>query len=35
MDYIDSEAFYEADAEARIYDQAPDIEKPDVAGIAR
>ena len=31
MDYIDSEAFYEPDAESRIYRDAPDIEKPDVA----
>jgi RNA polymerase sigma factor (sigma-70 family) len=31
MDYIDNEAFYEADAERRIYEEAPDIEKPDVA----
>jgi RNA polymerase primary sigma factor len=31
MDYIDSEAFYEPDAESRIYEQAPVIEKPDVA----
>src|SRR5690349_5446215 len=31
MDYIDNEAFYEADAERRIYQEAPDIEKPDVA----
>ncbi|MCI0362395.1 MAG: sigma-70 family RNA polymerase sigma factor [Phycisphaerales bacterium] len=31
MDYIDSEAFYESDAEARIYHHAPEIEKPDVA----
>jgi RNA polymerase primary sigma factor len=30
IDYIDSEAFYKADAEAQIYDQAPEIEKPDV-----
>lgn len=31
MDYIDSEAFYESDAEERIFDKAPAIEKPDVA----
>lgn len=31
MDYIDSDAFYAPHAEARIYDQAPTIEKPDVA----
>jgi RNA polymerase primary sigma factor len=31
MDYIDNEAFYEADAETRIYKDAPPIEKPDVA----
>jgi RNA polymerase primary sigma factor len=31
MDYIDSEAFYEPDAEKRIYEDAPPIEKPDVA----
>lgn len=31
MDYIDSEAFYEAGAENRIYKEAPEIEKPDVA----
>lgn len=30
MDYIDNPEFYKADAEARIYDRAPDIEKPDV-----
>ncbi len=31
MDFIDSEEFYEPDAEFRIYDEAPDIQKPDVA----
>jgi RNA polymerase sigma factor (sigma-70 family) len=31
MDFIDSEAFYEPDAEKRIYEDAPPIEKPDVA----
>ena len=30
MDFIDSEAFYEPDAEKRIYQDAPPIEKPDV-----
>jgi RNA polymerase primary sigma factor len=30
IDYIDSEEFYRADAEQRIYDEAPPIEKPDV-----
>jgi len=30
IDYIDSEEFYRADAEKRIYDDAPPIEKPDV-----
>ncbi len=29
MDYIDSEAFYEEDAERKIYEEAPDIQKPD------
>src|SRR2546423_1598701 len=31
MDYIDSEAFYQPDAEKRIFQEAPEIEKPDVA----
>lgn len=31
MDYIDSTAFYEPNAELRIYDDAPGIQKPDVA----
>jgi RNA polymerase sigma factor (sigma-70 family) len=31
MDYIDNEAFYEPQAESRIYNEAPSIEKPDVA----
>lgn len=31
MDYIDSQAFYEKNAEANIYEHAPEIEKPDVA----
>ncbi len=30
MDYIDSDEFYKAGAEARIYDEAPVIERPDV-----
>ena len=30
MDYIDSQAFYEPNAERRIYKDAPEIEKPDV-----
>jgi RNA polymerase sigma factor (sigma-70 family) len=30
MDYIDNDEFYKADAETRIYDEAPAIEKPDV-----
>ena len=29
MDYIDSEAFYEDEAERKIYAEAPDIQKPD------
>ncbi|KAA0212993.1 MAG: sigma-70 family RNA polymerase sigma factor [Leptolyngbya sp. PLA3] len=29
QDFIDSEAFYENDAERKIYDLAPDIQKPD------
>jgi len=29
QDYIDSEAFYEEDAEQQIYAEAPDIQKPD------
>lgn len=31
MDFIDSEAFYETDSEHTIYDDAPDVEKPDVS----
>ena len=31
MDFIDSKEFYEPDAEFRIYDDAPVIQKPDVA----
>jgi RNA polymerase primary sigma factor len=31
MDYIDSEAFREKGAEGKIYDEAPDVEKPDVS----
>jgi RNA polymerase sigma factor (sigma-70 family) len=31
MDFIDSDAFDDPKAETRIYDDAPDIEKPDVA----
>lgn len=31
MDFIDSEAFYEKDAETKIYDLAPDIAKPDTS----
>ena len=31
MDYIDSEVFYESDAQQSIYDEAPDVEKPDVS----
>jgi RNA polymerase primary sigma factor len=31
MDFIDSKEFYEPDAEFRIYDDAPAIQKPDVA----
>ncbi len=31
MDYIDSEVFYEGDAERSIYEEAPDVEKPDVS----
>jgi RNA polymerase sigma factor (sigma-70 family) len=31
MDYINSTAFYEPNAEQNIYELAPDIEKPDVA----
>jgi RNA polymerase sigma factor (sigma-70 family) len=30
MDYIDNEEFYRADAESRIYDEAPVIARPDV-----
>ena len=29
QDYIDSPVFYEEDAEKRIYEEAPDIAKPD------
>ncbi|NNM24545.1 MAG: hypothetical protein HKO59_00945, partial [Phycisphaerales bacterium] len=31
VDFIDSPDFYEPDAEFRIFDEAPDIQKPDVA----
>jgi RNA polymerase sigma factor (sigma-70 family) len=31
MDYIDSKAFHQPNAETQIYDEAPDIEKPDVS----
>jgi RNA polymerase sigma factor (sigma-70 family) len=31
MDFIDSDAFTEQEAEFRIYDEAPEIQKPDVA----
>lgn len=31
MDYIDNELFREEDAEVQIYDEAPDVEKPDVS----
>jgi RNA polymerase sigma factor (sigma-70 family) len=31
QDFIDSEAFYEPDAERTIYDEAPDIRKPDAS----
>lgn len=31
MDYIDSDEFYKPNAHARIYDEAPDIDKPDVS----
>lgn len=31
QDFIDSEAFYESDAEEKIYAHAPDIQKPDTA----
>lgn len=31
MDYIDSDAFRETGAESKIYDEAPDVEKPDVS----
>jgi len=31
MDYIDSKEFYDADAEFHIYEEAPEIQKPDVA----
>jgi RNA polymerase primary sigma factor len=30
MDYINSDEFYKPDAESRIYDEAPPIERPDV-----
>ncbi len=33
-DYIDSPAFYEPDAERTIYDDAPDIKKPDASWYA-
>jgi len=31
QDFIDSPAFYETDAETKIYDEAPDIQKPDTS----
>jgi RNA polymerase primary sigma factor len=31
MDYIDSDAFREPDAETKIYEDVPDVEKPDVS----
>lgn len=31
MDYIDSDEFYRPDAEQAIYEEAPDVEKPDVS----
>src|SRR3954468_6878550 len=31
QDFIDSPAFYEPDAEKKIYDEAPDIQKPDTS----
>ncbi|MEX2217699.1 MAG: sigma-70 family RNA polymerase sigma factor [Phycisphaerales bacterium] len=31
QDYIDSPAFYEKEAERKIYDEAPDIQKPDTS----
>jgi RNA polymerase primary sigma factor len=31
QDYIDSPAFYEEEAERKIYDEAPDIQKPDTS----
>jgi RNA polymerase primary sigma factor len=31
QDYIDSPAFYEKNAERKIYDEAPDIQKPDTS----
>jgi RNA polymerase primary sigma factor len=31
QDFIDSPAFYEEDAERKIYDEAPDIQKPDTS----
>ncbi|QYU70100.1 sigma-70 family RNA polymerase sigma factor [Leptolyngbya sp. 15MV] len=31
QDFIDSPAFYEKDAEKKIYDEAPDIQKPDTS----
>ena len=33
-DYIDSEAFYEEDAEQKIFDDAPEIKKPDASWYA-
>jgi hypothetical protein len=31
QDFIDSPAFYEREAEKKIYDEAPDIQKPDTS----
>ncbi len=31
MDYIDSDEFYKKDAEHKIYDEAPEIQRPDVS----
>jgi len=31
QDFIDSPVFYEADADTKIYDEAPDIQKPDTS----
>jgi RNA polymerase sigma factor (sigma-70 family) len=31
QDFIDNDAFYEPDAERKIYDEAPDIKKPDTS----